>query len=110
MESAFFKCSHALELSCNSTRILVTELVVLHTKFWREGIIIYNRTSHPSNIKTWTSIGLLLIHFKMTLSRLHFGVFEANFNVKSTLKKSNLSGAYYFMVLCWMNETYTPIQ
>ena len=30
----------------------------------REGIIIYEYTSHPSNIRNMTAIGLLLIHLK----------------------------------------------
>ena len=57
----------------NYSRILITSFVNLEAPYWgREGIMAYKRTSHPSNIKTWSHIILLpKYHFKWFGTRLH---------------------------------------
>ena len=76
----------------------------------REGIIVYDRTPHPSNRKSLTPMGLLLFNLKWTLVN-QFGVFSTNSSVKST-KKLNLWNAYYFMAFMldeWKVHSYTII-
>ena len=49
----------------NSSTYKITQpqLTNLDVKARREGIIVYERTSHSSNIKRWSPIGLWPIHF-----------------------------------------------
>ena len=49
-------------------------------KLKRKGIIVYKRTSHPSNIKAWPWICLLLIHLKWARVN-QFNVFKTNSNL-----------------------------
>ena len=63
----------------------------------REEIIIYECTSHPSNIKAQPLKTLLSIHVKWPQID-YCRVFKANSNVNSTWK-SNLHDAYYFKAL-----------
>ena len=65
----FVKCFRSLcLLDCpcmKPTCLWLNPVIYLHTQvqtIWRGGIIAYKRISHPSNIKTWPPIGLLLIH------------------------------------------------
>ena len=59
---------------------------VSHTSFKSpsgEGFIIYEHTSHPSNIKTWPPKGLLLVHLKWP--RVDYSmIFKVDSSVKST--------------------------
>ena len=65
----FLKCFSSLCLldyvCMKPTCLWIDPVIYLHTQvqnIWRGGIIAYNRTSHPSNIKNGPSIGFLLIH------------------------------------------------
>ena len=57
----------------------------LNQPLGQDGIFIYKRTSHPSNIRTWTPRGFLPIHLDRPRVD-HFWVFKTNSNVKSTKK------------------------
>ena len=50
----------------------------------RRGVTIYERAFHPSNIKSW--LPYICCRFKQSWID-QFGVFQANSDVKSTLKK-----------------------
>lgn len=43
---------------------IITEYYIVYFLNRREGIIVNEYASYPSNIKAWICIGLLLIHFK----------------------------------------------
>lgn len=49
---------------------------------WREGIVVYKRNLHPSNIKTSFMFGLLMIMLN-DLEYTQFRIFEAKYDVNS---------------------------
>ena len=74
----------------------------------REGVLVYECSSHPSNIKTWPPLGVLPIHLKWP--QVHqFGVFKASSSVELT-KNNNIHDAYYFTAFMldeWEIHLYT---
>lgn len=68
----------------------------------QEGNITFQHTFHASNIKTWSPIGLWLIHIKWIRLDL-FKVFEANFAAKYIFKK-NCRLSQYFYVKPMLNK------
>ena len=59
-------------------------------------VIVYECTSHSSNVKTWPPTCLLLVHLKW-LRVDWFGFSKVNSSTKST-RETNLRATYYFMV------------
>ena len=82
--------------------------IFIHKAFRGEGIIVYECTSHPSNIKTWILVGLLPIHLTWPWVE-YFGIFKANSDVKSTQKIDSQLHSIS-KLLCWMNERYARMR
>ena len=57
----------AVSTSLNSPNYVIQGKPIYQQTSWKEGIIVYKHTSHPFNMKTWTSVGLLHIHLKWLL-------------------------------------------
>ena len=62
-----------------------------------EGIIIYEHTSHPSNIKNWPSIDLLPIHLKW--SRVEYSPTILRWHIWETRKVLYYQGANVYLIM-----------
>ena len=100
-----------MRISYNKRLVIIKNVYEVSNCRWREGITVDEYTTHPSNIKTWPLINLLLIHLKQPQVDW-FGICKINFNVKSN-SKDNLTTTYcYFKVFMldeWEVHSYTTI-
>ena len=71
-------------------------------------MIAYECTTHPSNIKTWTLVGLWMIHLSSSgLDK--FKVSEASFSFTPTINKNNMMHTIQWL-LYRINERYAHMR